>query len=99
MSIMRVDAISDTAGTGSPSFPNGISVVGTLGATQVDAPTVEATTVTATTVGVTTVDLGDWTIFQSGSDLIFKYGTQNRFKLTSAGALTVEDDLTAFGDV
>tara|TARA_R110002167_G_scaffold320219_1_gene526050 strand:+ start:834 stop:1163 length:330 start_codon:yes stop_codon:yes gene_type:complete len=108
MSIMQVDSISDTAGTGSPSFPNGITVDGTLGATVVDAPTVTstnvnttnvtATTVTSGTVGVTTVDLGDWTIIQVGSDLIFRYGTDNRFKLSSAGALTVEADLTAFGD-
>jgi|TARA_B110000902_G_scaffold67801_1_gene80455 hypothetical protein len=107
MSIMQVDAISDTAGTGSPSFPNGITVDGTLGATIVDAPTVTstnvnstnvtATTVTSATVGVTTVDLGDWTIIQVGSDLIFRHGTTNRFKLSSAGALTVEGDVTAFG--
>ena len=108
MSIMQVDAISDTAGTGSPSFPNGITVDGTLGATTVAAPTVTATnvnttnvtatnTVTAPTVGVTTVDLGDWTIIQVGSDLIFRHGTTNRFKLSSAGALTVEGDVTAFG--
>ena len=112
MSIMQVDAISDTAGTGSPSFPNGITLDGTLGATTVAAPTVTATNVnttnvnttnvnttnvTATTVGVTTVDLGDWTIVQSGSNLIFKHNGTNRFKLTSSGALTVEGDVTAFG--
>ena len=107
MSTILVDSISDTAGTGSPSFPNGITVDGTLGATTLAAPTVTAynvnttnvntTNVTATTVGVTTVDLGDWTIVQSGSNLIFKHNGINRFKLTSSGALTVEGDVTAFG--
>ena len=58
---------------------------------------VNTTNVTATTVGVTTVDLGDWTIVQSGSNLIFKHNGTNRFKLTSSGALTVEGDVTAFG--
>lgn len=48
-------------------------------------------------VQATTVDLGDWTITQSGSDLKFAYQGTDRFKLTSAGALTVENDVTAFG--
>tara|TARA_R110000782_G_scaffold128757_1_gene220299 strand:- start:2819 stop:3079 length:261 start_codon:yes stop_codon:yes gene_type:complete len=85
---MKVDAISDTAGTGSPSFPNGISL---------DSADVE-NTLTAATVAVTTLDLGDWTIVQSGTDLVFRHGTTNRFKLSTAGALTVEGDVTAFGD-
>jgi hypothetical protein len=53
--------------------------------------------IAATTVEVTTVDLGDWTITQSGSDLKFSYQGVDRFKLTSAGALTVENDITAYG--
>lgn len=44
-----------------------------------------------------TITLGDWTIKQSGTDLKFSYQGTDRFKLTSAGALTVEDDVTAFG--
>lgn len=48
-------------------------------------------------VQATTVDLGDWTITQSGSDLKFAYQGTNRFKLTSSGALTVENDITAYG--
>lgn len=58
---------------------------------------VAATTVEATTVEATTVDLGDWTITQSGTDLKFAYQGTNRFKLSSAGALTVENDITAYG--
>jgi len=41
--------------------------------------------------------LGDWKITQSGSDLKFSHSGTDRLKLTSAGALTVEDDVTAFG--
>tara|TARA_Y100000004_G_scaffold181208_1_gene226644 strand:- start:419 stop:862 length:444 start_codon:yes stop_codon:yes gene_type:complete len=48
-------------------------------------------------VQATTVDLGDWTITQSGSDLKFAYQGTDRFKLSSTGALTVENDVTAFG--
>ena len=54
-------------------------------------------TATIPTANITTVDLGDWTIVQSGSDLKFVYQGTARFKLSSAGALTVENDITAFG--
>lgn len=64
---------------------------------EITATTANATTVTATTVNATTVDLGDWTITQSGSDLKFAYQGTDRFKLSSAGALTVEDNVTAYG--
>ena len=50
-------------------------------------------TLTAPTVG-----LGDWTITQSGTDLVFSHSGTARFKLSSAGGLTVEGDVTAFGD-
>ena len=53
--------------------------------------------VAATTVEATTVDLGDWTITQSGTDLKFSYQGTDRFKLSSTGALTVENDITAYG--
>ena len=52
----------------------------------------------ASTLNATTIDLGDWTITQSGSSLKFAYQGTNRFSLSSAGALTVEDDVTAFGN-
>lgn len=51
----------------------------------------------ASTMNATTLDLGDWTITQSGSDLKFAYQGTDRLKLTSAGALTVEGDVTASG--
>ena len=60
--------------------------------------TLVAPTATITTANVTTVDLGDWTITQSGTDLVFSHSGTARFKLSSAGALTVEGDVTAFGD-
>jgi len=45
------------------------------------------------------LDLGDWTITQSGANLVFSYGGSARFQLTSAGELTVEDDVVAFGSL
>jgi hypothetical protein len=58
-----------------------------------------AQTLNATTANVTTIDLGDWTITQSGSSLVFSYGGSARFQLTSAGELTVEDDVVGFGSL
>ena len=55
------------------------------------------TTLNSTTVNATTIDLGDWTISQSGSSLKFSYNGTARFALSSSGALTVENDVTAFG--
>jgi hypothetical protein len=52
---------------------------------------------TITTLTSTTIDLGDWTISQVGSSLKFKYNGTARFALSSTGALTVENDVTAFG--
>ena len=71
--------------------------------TQIDAksPLADPTftgTLSAPTANVTTVDLGDWTITQTGSDLIFSHSGTARLKLSSAGALIVEGDVTAFGD-
>ena len=51
----------------------------------------------ASTLNATTVDLGAWTITQSGSDLKFAYNGTNRFSLSSSGALTVENNITAYG--
>lgn len=45
----------------------------------------------------TGLTLGSWTIYVSGTDLKFKYGATDRFKLSSSGALTVEDNVTAYG--
>ena len=49
------------------------------------------------TVETNTIDLGAWTITQSGTDLKFAYNGTDRLKLSSTGALTVENDVTAFG--
>lgn len=71
--------------------------------TQLNAlpPTASPTftgTVTAPTAAVNKVDFGAWDIYVSGSNLIFSYNGTPRFKLSSGGSLTVEGDVTAFGD-
>lgn len=67
--------------------------------TTVTATSGTITTITATTGNITTVDLGDWTITESTGTLYFAYQGTNKLKLTSGGALTVTDDITAFGTV
>ncbi len=66
--------------------------------TQLDskAPTANATMTGTTTVA--TLSLGDWVIAQSGTSLKFSYSGTDRFELKSTGELTVEGDVTAFGD-
>jgi hypothetical protein len=64
------------------------------------APTASPTftgTANIPTVNATTVDLGNWTISQSGSSLKFFYNGTARFALSSSGALTVENNVTAYG--
>jgi hypothetical protein len=43
------------------------------------------------------LDLGNWTLEQSGTDLVFKYNGTTAFSLTSGGIMTVTDDVVAFG--
>ena len=80
---------------------NGVEITAdTSGEISLQASGTTITTVKSTGVEMAsgkTVTLGDWTIKQSGTDLKFAYQGTDRFKLTSAGALTVEDDVTAFG--
>ena len=64
---------------------------------QVASPTFTGT-LTAPTAAVDKVDFGAWDIYPSGSNLIFAYNGTARFKLSSSGNLTVEGDVTAFGD-
>lgn len=47
--------------------------------------------------GVKFASSNSWEIVQSGSDLLIKYNGVNKLKLTSAGALIVSSDVTAFG--
>lgn len=56
-------------------------------------------TANITTGNINVVDLGSWTIYESAGSLIFSYSGTAKFKLTSAGALTVVDDVTAFGTI
>lgn len=66
--------------------------------TQIDTKAPLASPTLTGTATVATVSFGDWTIVQSGDDLVFSHSGTARLKLSSAGALTAEGDVTAFGD-
>jgi hypothetical protein len=48
-------------------------------------------------VAATTVELGSWEISESGGSLKFSYNGQVKFSLNSNGALTVSNNVTAYG--
>lgn len=69
-----------------------------------DAVTIGATTpaeATFTTLAANAVNMGNWVIELESvtNNLLFKYSGTTVFKLTTAGALTAADDVTAFGSL
>jgi hypothetical protein len=78
--------LSSPALTGTPTSPT--AAVGTN------------TTQVATTAFITRlVNLSAFSIVESGTDLLIKYNGVTVAKITSAGALVVKDDVTAFGSL
>ena len=78
--------LSSPALTGTPTSPT--AAVGTN------------TTQVATTAFVArSVNLSAFSIVESGTDLLIKYNGTTVAKITSAGALVVKDDVTAFGSL
>ena len=82
-----VDVTGDLTG-------NDLTVTGTITGTGTSSGAMNAGSNSITTTGTLnagTVSLGTngWTIRQDGTDLKFAYNGTDRFKLTSAGALTV----------
>jgi hypothetical protein len=61
--------------------------------------TLVAPTADITTANVTTVDLGDWTVTQTGTNLVFSTGGVGKMKLDASGNLTVVGDITGFGSI
>jgi len=79
--------------TGTPALKSGITAAEIRDLIEVgssDSPTFS-------TVNATTIDLGDWTITESSGTLQFAYQGTVRMSLTSAGALTAESNITAYG--
>ena len=45
------------------------------------------------------IKFGNWTIVLSGTDLLFQYSGDTKIRMTAAGALDVEDDITAYSGI
>ena len=45
------------------------------------------------TLEVPTVDLGDWTITESGGNLIFQYQGTTKFSMNTSGTMSVANDV------
>jgi len=53
-------------------------------------------TLTATTVEATTLDLGDWTVTETSTDLVFAFNGANTMKIDSSGNLKVTGNVSGF---
>jgi hypothetical protein len=93
---LRVDEITNEAGTGSPSFPNQITPASLGTGTPGSGNFLRGDGAWSAVAGITTAN---WTVTQSGTDLVFSYNGTAVFKITSAGAIVAKDNVTAFGTV
>ena len=101
--VTKAEAVTDGVDvTGDLDVSGDLDVTGTITGTFTASGAVNAganNITTTATLNAGTISLGTngWTITQDGTDLKFAYNGTDRFKLTSAGALTVEDNITAYG--
>lgn len=87
--------------TGGVTVSGGASITGNVtGANATITNLVTAANLTASsTVTADTVDLGDWTVTQTGSNLLFAYNGVDKMKLDPSGNLTLTGILTENGTI
>lgn len=93
---LRVDELTNEAGTGAPSFPNKITPSSLGTGSPSSANFLRGDGAWAAVAGLTTTN---WTVAQSGTDLVFSYNGTAVMKITSAGAIVAKDNITAYGTV
>ena len=93
---LRVDEISNEAGTGAPSFPNRITPSSLGTGTPSSSNFLRGDGAWSAVAGITTAN---WTVTQSGNDLIFSHNGTAVMRITSAGAIVAANNVTAFGTV
>jgi hypothetical protein len=103
MSTQNADNITVTGGTIN-NTTIGASTATTVRGTIITATSGFSGNLTGNVTGNTSGSAGslattNWTITESGGVLYFAYGGVNKFKMTSAGALTAVGDITAIGTV
>lgn len=102
-----IDDLLDGTTAIKPNLSEGLWKVGgvavTATAAEINSVTTKAPIASPTFTGAVdagdSVTLGSFTIYDSGTDLIVKYGANTVFKITSTGAVVAEGDVTAFGTV
>jgi hypothetical protein len=80
-----------------------INSVSFNGSANITLPTVNTTgnqSVAGNKTFTDTTGIGaNWTVFQSGTDLVFSYNGTRRLKIDASGNLTVSGNVTSFGTV
>ena len=107
-------SIADGANGNISLTPNGTGAVAVGTKLTVDNVTVDGNTISTTDTngnltlspngtGDVVIDgelkIGDWTLEIDGADLLFKYSGDTKIKMSGAGALFVEDDITAYAGI
>jgi hypothetical protein len=95
-----VTSLADLSVTATAAELNYVDGVTSNVQTQLNAkaPT-DSPTFTGTVNAGDKVNLGSWNIYDSGTTLIFQYGSTDVFKIDSSGNITAEADVTAYGTV
>jgi len=96
---LRVDELTNEAGTGAPSFPNKITPSSLGTGSPSSANFLRGDGAWSTIPAPTSVVTANWTVVQSGTDLVFSYNGTAVMKITSAGAIVAKDNITAYGTV
>lgn len=96
---LRVNEITNAAGTGAPSFPNRITPASLGTGTPSSANFLRGDGAWSTIPAPTSVVTANWTVAQSGTDLLFSFNGTGVFKITSTGALVAAGTVTGVGTV
>ena len=91
--LWKIDGTAVTATAAELNILDGVTVT----ASQINSVTTKAPSNAPTFTGGIT--LGSFTIYDSGTELLIKYGATPIFKISSTGAIVTLGDVTAFGVV
>ena len=89
-----------TPGTMNTQNANTVAITGGSITGLTALSTASGTISSATLAATTQLNLGgNWTVVQTGTDLIFKYAGVNTMKIAATGDLTVTGNITAYGTI
>tara|TARA_R110000803_G_scaffold17154_1_gene46602 strand:+ start:205 stop:771 length:567 start_codon:yes stop_codon:yes gene_type:complete len=89
-----------TPGTMNTQNANAVAITGGSITGLTALSTASGTISSATLTASTQLNLGgNWSVIQTGTDLIFKYAGVNTMKIAATGDLTVTGNITAYGTI